>query len=66
MIWRSMFARFKVNQRRVYSHILVKVCAVAMAMGLIKNKVKKKVFCLFKKIAHGTLKSLRSKENLPT
>ena len=28
----------KVNHRRVYWRILVKVCAVAMAMGLVKNK----------------------------
>ena len=32
------FARIKLNQRRVYSHSLVKVCAVAMATGLVKNK----------------------------
>ena len=31
MIWRPFFARVKVNHRRVYSRILVKVCAVAMA-----------------------------------
>ena len=29
---------FKFNHRRVYSHILAKVCAVAMAMGLVKKK----------------------------
>ena len=32
------FARVKVNHRRVYSRILVKVCAVAMTTGLVKNK----------------------------
>ena len=32
------FARVKVNHKRVYSHILVKVFAVAMATGLDKNK----------------------------
>jgi len=37
-IWRPFFARGKVNHRRVYSHILAKVSAVAMAMGLVKNK----------------------------
>ena len=42
MIWRPFFARVKVNQRRVYFRILVKVCAVAMATGLVKNKAKKK------------------------
>ena len=32
------FAGVKVNHRRVYFHILAKVYAVAMAMGLAKNK----------------------------
>ena len=50
MIWRPIFARFEVNHRRVYSHILVEVCAVAMAMGLIKNKVKKKFFVYLEKL----------------
>ena len=34
MIWRPFLARVKVNHRRVYSRIFVKVCAVAMATGL--------------------------------
>ena len=38
IIWRPFFARVKVNHRRVYSRVLVKVCAVAMATGLVKNK----------------------------
>ena len=38
MIWRPFFARVKVNHKKVYSRILVKVCAVAMATGLVKNK----------------------------
>ena len=38
IIWRPFFARVKVNHRSVYSRILVKVCAVAMATGLVKNK----------------------------
>ena len=38
MLWHQFFARVKVNHRRVYSPILVKVHAVAMAMGLVKNK----------------------------
>ena len=33
-----VLARVKVNHRRVYSCILVKVCVVAMATGLVKNK----------------------------
>ena len=43
MLWRSFFARVKVNHRKVYSRILAKVCAVAMATGLVKNRVKKMV-----------------------
>ena len=50
MIWRPVFARVKVNHRRVYSRIFVKVCAVAIAKGLVKNKVQKMVFVYFKKI----------------
>ena len=38
MIWRPFFARVKVNHRRVYSRILVKVGAVAMVPGLVKIK----------------------------
>ena len=38
MLWRSFFARVKVNHGKVYSRILAKVCAVAMATGLVKNK----------------------------
>ena len=38
MLWRPFFARVKVNYRTIYSHILTRVCAVAMAMGLVKNK----------------------------
>ena len=37
------FARVKVNHRRVKSHILAEVCAVAMAVGLVKNKAQKMV-----------------------
>ena len=50
MIWRPFFARVKVNHRRVYSGIFVKVRAVAMAMGLVKNKAQKIVFVYFQKI----------------
>jgi len=43
------FARVKVNLRRVYSCIFAKVCAVAMATGLVKKTRLKNGFCLFKK-----------------
>jgi len=36
-----VFARVKVKHGRVYSLILAKVCAVAMAMGLVKKRLKK-------------------------
>jgi len=45
MIWHLCFARV----RKVYSHILVKVCAVAMATGQVKNKALKMVFVDLKK-----------------
>jgi len=35
---RFLHARVKVNHRSVYSHILVKARAIAMATGLVKNK----------------------------
>ena len=38
MLWRLFFARVKVNYRSIYSRILIRVCAVAMATGLVKNK----------------------------
>ena len=38
LLWRSLFARVKVNHGRVYSRNLVKVCAVTLATGLVKNK----------------------------
>ena len=38
MLWHLFFARIKVNQRSIYSRILIRVCAVAMATELIKNK----------------------------
>jgi len=41
MLWHPFFARVKVNHRRVYSRILAKVCAVAMAMGWVKTRLKK-------------------------
>jgi len=38
MLWRPFFARAKVNHKRLYSRILAKMCAVAMATALVKNK----------------------------
>ena len=38
MLWRPFFPTVKVNYRKMYSHILARVCAVAMATGLVKNK----------------------------
>ena len=32
------FARVKVNHRSIYSRIFARVCAVAMATGLVKNE----------------------------
>ena len=32
------FARVKLNHRSIYSRILARVCVVAMAMRLVKNK----------------------------
>ena len=46
----SFFARLKVNDRSIYSRILARVCAVAMATELIKNKAYKTVFVYLKKI----------------
>ena len=41
MIWRPFLARVKVDYRTVHSPILVQVCAVAMATGLVKTRLKK-------------------------
>ena len=38
MLWHPLFARVKINYRSTYSRILARVCAVAMATGLVKNK----------------------------
>ena len=38
MIWGPFLGRVKVNHRGAYPRILVKVNAVAMATGLVKNK----------------------------
>ena len=57
MLGHVFFTRVKVNHRRVYSHMLAQVCAVAMTTGpvatttrLVKNKAGKTVFVYFKKI----------------
>ena len=38
MLWDPFFARVKINYRSIYSRILTRVHAVAMATGLAKNK----------------------------
>ena len=53
MLWRSFFARVKVNHRNIYSRILGRVSAVAMATGLAKNQGLKNGSCLFKKKFNG-------------
>ena len=50
MLWRQFFARVQVNDRSIYSRILDRVCAVAMATELIKNIAYKTVFVYLKKI----------------
>ena len=49
MLWHQFFARVKANHRSIYSRILARVCAVAMAMELFKIKAYKMVFVNFKK-----------------
>ena len=61
MLRRPFLARVKVNHRRLYSRILVKMCAVAMATGLVKNKALKMGFVYLKKI-----QSLDFFHHLPT
>ena len=50
MFWRPFFARVKVNHRSIYSRILARVCAVAMATALVKNEALKMVFAYLKKV----------------
>ena len=47
MLWRPFFARVKTNYGSIYSRILARVHAVAMAMGLVKNKALIMVFVYF-------------------
>ena len=49
MIWCPFIARVKVNQKGPYSRFLVKVCAVAMVMGLVKRKAQKWFLLFLKK-----------------
>ena len=49
MLSRQYFARVKVNHRSIYSRILARMCAVAMATELVKNKAYKMVFVYLKK-----------------
>ena len=49
MLWRPFFARVKTNYRSIYSRILTRVHAVAMATGLVENKALIMVFVYFKK-----------------
>ena len=37
MLWRPFFASVKINYRSIYSRILKRVHAVAIAKGLVKN-----------------------------
>ena len=41
MLWRPFFARAKINYASIYTRILARVCAVAMATGLVKIRLKK-------------------------
>ena len=50
MLWRAFFARVKTNYRSIYSRILTRVHAVAMATGLVQNKALIMVFVYLKKI----------------
>ena len=61
MLWRQFFARVKVSHRSIYSRILAKMCAVAMATESVKNKAYKMVFVYLKKI-----QSLDCFHRLPT
>ena len=62
MLWHQFFfARVKANHRSIYSHIFARVCAVAMAMELVKSKAYKMVFVYLKKI-----QSLDCFHRLPT
>ena len=64
MLWRPFFARLETNYRSIYSHILTRVHAVAMATGLVKALIivfvylkKNPVVRLFSSFAHYKIKS---------
>ena len=61
MLWRPFFGRVKVNHRTLYSRILTKMCAIAMAKGLVKDEAQKMVFVYLKK-----LQSIDFFHHLPT
>ena len=61
LLWRQFFARDKVNHRSIYSRILARVWAVAMATELVKYKAYKMVFVHLKEI-----QSLDCFHRLPT
>ena len=50
MLWRPFFARDKINYRRMYSCILRRAHAAAMATELVKNKAQIIVFVYLKEI----------------
>ena len=50
MLWRPFLARVKINYKSIYSNILIRVHAVAMATGLVKKKALTMVFVYLKKI----------------
>ena len=66
MIWHQFFARVKGNHRRVYSRVLVKMCAVAMTTGLVKNKASKMVFVYLKKMQWLEFQEIWAKNSLET
>ena len=47
MLWHTFFARVKTNYRSIYTRILTRVHAVAMATGMVKNKALIMVFFYF-------------------
>ena len=50
MLWRPFFASVETNYRSIYSRILTRVHAVAMATGPVKSKALMMVFVYLKKI----------------
>ena len=51
-LWCQFFARVKVNHRSICYRILARMCTVAMAMELVKNKASKMVFVYLKRPSH--------------